>query len=551
MENNNQIEEAIYSSKKRYFSTVWIVPLTALILGLAMIINSYSNRGPTITIRFKSATGIEADKSVIKYKDIVVGKVTDIKFDKDLKSVLITAELSKEITPYLSENTKFWIVHARLSASSIEGLDTLLSGAYIAMKPKKGKIEPKIFEGLQEPPVITEDSIGKKFILEAQDRSSLQAGSPIYYKKINVGSVISYHLSKDSNKVLIDIFIKSPYDKLVKETTKFWNASGIDATISADGVRIRTESLSTILSGGIAFENFDRYRSLKSKEAKEYEHFKLYKDYREAKEIHYDNVIYFWVYFKHSIRGLKQGSSVEFRGIKIGEVIDYRLVGDINNTEFEVPILIKIEPGRFNIRDKNGSESRGKGINIDILKKLIAKGFRAQLQSGNLLTGEMFINLDFFKNVPPAELKKVNGYFVIPTVPATIEKLKNDIQTLLDRLAKIPLEEIGKNLNDSMKILKNQTLPEINRATKNAGNILESGNKTFVNLNKKTLPELEKTLNSIESMISSIKNNYTDRDSQLNIKLIRLLDEITNTSRAIKSLVNYLERHPESIIRGR
>jgi len=551
MENSNEIEEAIYSSKRRYFSTVWIVPLTALILGLAMIINSWSSKGPTITIRFKSATGIEADKSVIKYKDIVVGKVTDVKFDRDLKSVLITAELSKEMAPYLSENTKFWIVHARLSASSIEGLDTLISGAYIGMEPKRGTKEPKIFEGLQEPPVITEESIGKQFVLEAEDRGSLQAGSPIYYKKINVGSVVSYHLSKDNSKVLIDIFIKEPYDRLVKETTKFWNASGIDATISANGVRIRTESLSAILSGGIAFENFDRYKNLKSKEAKEYAHFKLYKDYREAQEIHYDNVVYFWVYFKHSIRGLKQGSSVEFRGIKIGEVVDYRLIGDINNTEFEVPILIKIEPGRFNIRDENGSESQGKAINLNILKKLISKGFRAQLQSGNLLTGEMFINLDFFKNVPPAELKKVNGYFVIPTVPATIEKLKNDIQTLLDRLAKIPLEEIGKNLNDSMKILKNQTLPEINRATKNASNILESGNETFVNLNKKTLPELEKTLNSIESMISSIKNNYTDRDSQLNIKLIRLLDEITNTSRAIKSLVNYLERHPESIIRGR
>jgi len=551
MKENSNIEEAIYSDKKRHFSTVWIVPITALILGIAMLINTWSNKGPTVTIKFKSATGIEAGKSVVKYKDIVVGHVKKVNFDKDLKSVLITAELDKEMAPYLSENTRFWIVHARLSASSVEGLDTLLSGAYIGIEPKEGNQKIKVFKGLQDPPVVTEDSVGKRFVLEAEDRGSLQAGSPIYYKKINVGSVVSYHLSKDANSVLIDIFIKSPYDKLVKETTKFWNASGIDATISADGVNIRTESLSAILSGGIAFENLDRYRGLKPKEAKEYAHFKLYKDYREAKEIHYDDVVYFWVYFKHSIRGLKQGSSVEFRGIKIGEVVDYRLIGDIENTEFEVPILIKIEPGRFNIRDKNGSESRGRGINIDILKKLIAKGFRAQLQSGNLLTGEMFINLDFFKDVPPAELKKMNGYYVIPTVPATIEKLKNDIQTLLDRLAKIPFEDIGKNLNDSMEILKTQTLPEINRATKNAGNILESGNETFINLNKKTLPELDKTLKSIETMISSIKNNYTDRNSQLNIKLIKLLDEITKTSRSIKNLVDYLERHPESVIRGR
>ena len=549
MSEKEQIKDAVYSEKKRYFSTVWIVPITALIIGLVLIGKNFIQKGPTVTISFKSATGITPEKSVIKYKDIVVGHVKDVKFDNNLDSVLITAELEKEMSPYLSEKTRFWIVHARLTANSVEGLDTLLSGAYIGIEPRRGSQKKREFKGLNEPPIITHNSIGKQFVLEANDRGSLQAGSPIYYKKINVGSVVSYHLSDDHSQVLIDVFIKSPYDKLVTNSTRFWDTSGIDATISADGVDIRTESLTSILSGGIAFDNLKRYIK-NTKPAKEYTRFRLFKDIKEAKKINYQRELYFWVYFSHSIRGLKVGSSVEFRGIKIGEVVDFHLEGDIAHSKFNIPILIKIEPGRFFVKG-NDNDDKNKGVNIAVLKQLISKGFRAQLQSGNLLTGEMFINLDFFKDVPPAKIVMKNGYYVLPTVPATIEKLKSDIQTLLDRLAKIPFENIGKNLDESMSILKNQTLPEINRATKNAGDLLGSGDVTLNTFNKQTLPKLNEALQEIEKFIKSARENYTARDSDLNRKLIMLLDEITRTSRSIKNLTDYLERHPESIIRGK
>ncbi len=549
MSEREHIKDAIYSEKKRYFSTVWIVPITALIIGLVLIGKNLSQKGPTVTISFKSATGITPEKSVVKYKDIVVGHVKDVKFDNNLDAVLITAELNKEMAPYLSEKTRFWIVHARLTANSVEGLDTLLSGAYIGIEPRRGSQKIREFKGLSEPPIITHESVGKQFVLEANDRGSLQPGSPIYYKKINVGSVVSYHLSDDRSRVLIDIFIKSPYDKLVTNSTKFWDTSGIDATIGADGVEIRTESLTAILSGGIAFGNLKRYAT-DNKLAKEYAHFRLFKNKREAQKINYHRELYFWVYFKHSIRGLKVGSSVEFRGIKIGEVVDFHLVGDIKKSQFDIPILIKIEPGRFAIkgsRDNNQTEI----INLKILRELVKKGFRAQLQSGNLLTGEMFINLDFYPDVPPAKVYKRNGYYVLPTVPATIEKLKSDIQTLLDRLAKIPFESIGRNLDESMAILKNETLPEINRATRNAGDLLGEGNTTLNILNSDTLPKLNRAVSEIDKLINSIRQNYTASDSELNRKLIMLLEEITKTSRSIKNLTDFLERHPESIIRGR
>ena len=541
-----EIKEAVYSNRKRYFSTVWIVPITALLIGLVLIVKNISERGPTIEIVFKSATGISEDKSVVKYKDIAVGKVKKVRFDEELKSVIVTVELNKEMKPYLSEKTKFWIVHARLTTNSVEGLDTLFSGAYIGMDPRKGSKSVSRFKGLENPPVVLDEVAGKRFILEANDRSSLQPGSPIYYKKINAGSVISYHLSPDAEKVLIDIFIKAPYDKLVRESTRFWNTSGIDATISADGVNIRTESLTSILSGGLAFDNLQNFK--KGELAKEYRHFILFKSEKEASKITYKRELYFWVYFKHSIRGLKQGSSVEFRGIKIGEVVDYFLVGNSESGEFELPVLIKIEPERFTIIGKKGE---GNEVNVQVFKKLIDKGFRAQLQSGNLLTGEMFINLEFFEDVPPVKVEKKNGLYVMPTVPATIETLKSDIQTLLNRLSRIPFEEIGENLRESMEIIKNKTLPGIDRAIDSGNRLLNQSSDSVTLFRKETLPGLNKILGETEKAIEEARRNYLEHNSPTNRELIKMLDDISRMSRSIKELTDYLQRHPESIIRGK
>lgn len=526
------VKQAIWSSKYNRISSVWIVPIIALLIAGVLIYQSQSEKGPIIHIFFKSAEGIQANKSLIKYKDIAVGKVIDIRFAKDLKSVEITAELKKEMKYYLSKNTRFWIVHAHLSADSIEGLDTLISGAYIEMEPQAGSEELHHFRGLENPPVIQGKINGRVFVLEADDKGSLQNGSPIYYKKLKAGKVISTHLSENKKRVLIDVFIQKPFSQLITDTTHFWNASGIDATIGPEGVEIRTASLTSILSGGISFDNFQRFG--RGHPIKDKHHFILFKNIKEAKKIQYQNELYFWVYFKESIRGLQVGSPVDFRGVKVGEVVNFFLIGDTKSAEFSIPVLIKIEPERFAI--KNIDKKRPL-INETIFKKFIKKGLRAQLQSSNLLTGTLFINLDFFPDTPTIEPYKDNGLYVFPSVPGMVTLFKNNLKILLKKFSSLPLEDMSKNINLLLEKVDNNTLPQIS----------ESVNQ----INTQLLPSFTHLIKSGDSTLEQIRKNYINTNADIHRQMIQLLNEIKATSQSIRQLTNYLNRHPESLIRGR
>ena len=519
------VEEAVWQEKRRRISTVWIVPIVALVVGAWLMYQTISEKGPTVRITFKSAEGVEADKTLIKYKDIQVGKVTDVTFGKNLQTVIVTAELKKNMEPFLSENSRFWVVKARLSLSEVHGLDTLLSGVYIVMDPQKGGKRVREFKGLDKIPVVKAEEKGSTYILKADDIGSIDVGSPIYYKKLRAGSVASYALEPDGKHVSIKVFIKKPFNKLVTDRTRFWNASGISASIGTDGVEIRTESLTSILAGGLAFEELGTLEE--GKRVEKNHQFKLYSSYKKAKKIHYKRELYFWVYFEHTIRGLSIGAPVEFRGVKIGEVVNFSLIGDADSAVFRIPILIKIEPGRFSISGKETGSSDD--VDFAILEKLVKKGFRAQLQSGNLLTGELFVDLDFYADTPEVALRKEKGYYIIPTVPATIESMKSDLKTVLDRVSSIPFEEIGKEIDMTMKDIRTTTLPKINASVESTDKLIRDTDRTM----------------------NEARRNYIDSNAQINKKLIKLLEEMTQTSRSIKNLTDYLERHPESLIKGK
>ena len=523
---SENIEEAVWQEKRKRISSVWIVPIVALIVGAWLIFESINAKGPVIQITFKSAEGVKAGKTVIKYKDIEVGKVTNVAFNQDLSSVIVTAEITKNMKPYLSEKSKFWIMKARVGLNQVEGLDTLLSGVYIVMDPEKGTDEVRKFDGLNTMPVISTDEKGTRYFLKAQDIGSIDIGSPIYYKRLNAGRVISYHLSRDGRNVDIEIFVKAPFDKLINSNTRFWNASGITANIGADGVELHTESLTAILTGGLAFDNF--MTQGRGEAVKKGHYFTLYQTRKEAKKLHYRRELYFWVYFQSSIRGLSAGAPVEFRGVKIGEVVSFSLIGNADAAKFEIPILIKIEPERFMILPHKNKSSI-QGVNEVVLQKLIKKGFRAQLKSGNLITGELYIDLDMYKDVPPATLRKKNGLYVLPAVPGTIESLKADIQTLLDRLSSIPFEEIGKEVQMSIKDIRTGTIPKLDA----------------------TIQSTDKMMQDAGATMQSLQKNYLDSNAEVNKKIIRLLEEMTRTSRSVKNLSDYLERHPDSLLKGK
>ena len=239
----------------------------------------------------------------------------------------------------------------------------------------------------------------------------------------------------------------------------------------------------------------------------------------------YGHEFFFWVYFNESIRGLSEGAPVEYHGVKIGEVVHFTLIGDLKKAEFTIPILIKIEPERFSM----GSARDDIEVDHEVFKIFLDKGLRAQLKTGNLLTGELYVDLDFYQDVPPVEPQKDNGLYVIPTVPTTIASLKSNLQTLLERISAIPFEQIGSEMHDLIVRLRTQTVPKVDGS----------------------IQSVDKLVRDTDQLMNAARKNYFDTNAELNRKLMRLLDEMGRATKSIKHLTDYLERHPESLIRGK
>jgi len=327
----NNVPEAEVRSRKRHFSIsiVWLVPLVAVLIGGWLVFTALSEKGPEITITFKSADGLEAGKTKIKYKDVQLGQVSAIKLSEDLSTVIVTAELVKEAENFISVNTRFWVIRARVGVSGVSGLGTLFSGAYITLDPGKPGNTTHHFKGLELPPLVTADLPGSLFLLKADSRGSLDIGSPVYYRKIQVGQVVEYHLAEDGHTILFKIFINAPYHAYVYQNTRFWNASGIDFKLDTQGVRIDTESLVSILIGGIAFgiPQAEAPNTPAEPEAM----FRLFRNMDEAKERTYWLKSKSILYFDESVRGLDIGAPVEFWGILMGEVIDVKLTSNASS----------------------------------------------------------------------------------------------------------------------------------------------------------------------------------------------------------------------------
>ena len=350
-----EIPQAVVHTR-RQISIVWLVPVVAILIGGWLAYKGLSEKGPTITISFESAEGLEAGKTKVKYKDVELGQVESVRFNADLSRVLVTAELVKETQPFLTENTRFWVVRPRVTGSGVSGLGTLFSGAYIGMDPGKEGEPARRFKGLEIPPIVTTGKPGRDFLLRATTLGSLDVGAPVYYRQIQVGQVISYELEEKGKSLKIKIFVDAPHHELVKKNTRFWNASGFDLKLDAGGLSLNTESLVSIMMGGVAF---DTPASLEAGgPAGDDQVFRLYETRESIFERTYTEKNYYVLHFEGSIRGLSVGAPVEIRGIKIGQVADIKPEWDPKALSPRITVLIETEPQRW--------EAMGQGVDTRV-----------------------------------------------------------------------------------------------------------------------------------------------------------------------------------------
>jgi paraquat-inducible protein B len=514
---------------------VWIVPVVALLVGGWLAFQSFMNRGPDITIEFRSAEGIEAGKTRIRHKSVDIGIVKSVKLSADGKAVIVSAEIDRATAKrFLVQDTRFWVVRPRIAGGQVSGLGTLLAGSYIGAEPGKATREREDFVGLETPPVITSGLPGRGFLLRAEDLGSLDINSPVYFRGVLAGRVVSTELPPDGREVRVGIFVDAPFDRFVNAGTRFWNASGAEFALDASGVRVQIESLLTVLLGGISFESppGDALRPPAEANAE----FALFDNRAKALMPREAVIETFVVKFTQSVRGLQVGSAVDFRGIVVGEVKRIDLEFDPKEVRFLTAVEIDVYPERLRSRYRDPSRAALPNLTPpQRIQRFVERGFRAQLKSANLLTGQLYITLDFFPKAPKATMDLAHKPPEIPSVSGGLGELQESVSNIVARLEKVPFDKLGEDARRSLAALE--------AALKRMDALMAQVSAEITPEMKATLVEARKTMEAAGSTLAS--------DSPLQGNLAEMLDEVRRAAASVRALTDYLERHPESLIRGK
>lgn len=531
------VPEAVVDEEHKGFPVVWLLPLVAVIIGGWLIYKTVSETGPSITIRFETAEGIQAEKTKIRFRDVEVGKVDSITVADDISHIVVNATLVPDSEKFLTEHTRFWVVKPRIGAAGVTGLGTLVSGAYIAMEPSREGKPVKEFTGLEKPPVVTADVEGTSYRLRAKKLGSISIGSPVYFRQFDVGEVTDYRLADDHSHVDIGFFVRAPHDQYIREGTRFWNAGGVNLTLSASGVQLEMESVVSLLTGGVAYETPPD--NIATPVAAEDTVFALYNNRTEMLETPITIAHTFVTRFSGSVRGLSVGAPVEFRGIRVGTVKSIELGTDPKHPGVTVPVvLVDLEPERLagfvDIDMGDSGDMKRKAFEqhtISIIERSVSNGLRARLQTGNLVSGQLYVDLDIFPDAEPATLLRDGEYPEIPTLPNPIEGILAGFNKVIARLEEANLEGTLTNLNELM-VSSNQLVSTLGQNAPALAAELQA-----------TIEEARATLVSLNAMAST--------DGEIGNELYNALAEITAAARSIRVMSEYLERHPEALIKGK
>lgn len=571
-------------------SLVWLVPLIAVVIGASLLVRSLLATGPRIEIEFSTAEGIEAGKTEVRYKEVVIGRVEGVALRGDRQRVIVTVQLARSAASVARQDTQFWVVRPRIGAAGVSGLGTLFSGAYIGVDAGVSDTERDSFVGLEAPPFMLRGEPGGSFVLLAEDLGSLDVGSPIYYRRARVGRVVGHTLDPQRDELTVKIFVEAPYHTLVTPHTRFWNASGVDLRLDASGLTIDTQTVSSVLAGGVSFERLPG--SSPTRSAADGSRFKLFNDRKEALAPPDGAPVPVRMVFDQSVRGLVVGASMDFLGVDVGTVRSITLQRDLRRSRFPVEVRADIYPMRLgSLREAllrsagtpspasaataasaaAGTASAaepGDQPDTEVVARLTAQGLKAQMRTGNLLTGQLYIALDFFRDDDQAAREaaaradretrpkarsaaaqrraerraklaaelaaeaQAQGVLTIPTMPGTLSELQPQVAQIVQKLSRIPFDDIGKGVQGTLA----QANAAIARLTPEA---------------QKSLSEVQATLTRAQAALDRLDRNLLDESAPVQRQAEQTLAEVQRAAQSLRVLADYLQRHPESVLRGK
>ncbi|MGV3344866.1 intermembrane transport protein PqiB [Enterobacteriaceae bacterium LUAb1] len=514
MADNNQGMAKV--DQLKHWSPVWIFPIVTVLIGIWILGWHYSHQGALVTLITTNAEGIEGGKTAIKSRSVTVGTVESAELSDDLHHVEIKARLNAGMEKLLHNDSVFWVVKPAIGREGVTGLGTLLSGAYIELQPGNKGHSPESYQLLDAPPLAPPDAKGLRIVLDSEKAGQLNPGDPVLFRGYRVGSVETSSFDPKLRAMRYQLFVSAPYDSLVTTNVRFWKESGVAVDMSTSGMRVQLGSLTTLFSGGVSFDLPQGWEM--GKQVKNHAEYHLYDDQRSIQNSLYTQHHDYLLFFSDSVRGLQTGAPVEFRGVRLGTVtaVPAKIPGTSQqlNDDYRIPVLMRIEPDRFKM-------NFGENFNFEkYLQEGKAHGLRASMKTGNLLTGLLYIDLDFYDNAQPYKgPDKLADYEIIPTVSSGLDQIQQKLMTSLDKINNLPLN------------------PLINQATATLSD------------SQRTLRELQKTLNSVNQMMASPAMKALPQDMQQTLReLNRSMKGFQPGSPAYNKLVGDMQ-HLDQILR--
>ncbi|HEY2684671.1 MAG TPA: MlaD family protein [Steroidobacteraceae bacterium] len=508
---------------------VWVVPIVAALVGASLVVQSWRSRGPRIVITFQSADGLQVGKTLVKYRSIAIGRVAALALDADAKAVEVTVDLDRSGAGAATEGTRFWVQHPRLGLEGNAQLDSLLSGSFIGVDPGNTHKAQHEFVGLEEPPALSHGPAGRLVTLHADNLGSIAPGAPVYFRQVRVGRVISTGLSEDRGGVRINAFIDAPNDGLLSPRSRFWNASGIDLSLNADGLKVKTQSLSTILAGGIAFE--DAPPETVEGGSVPAPDFTLYQDRTSAFAPAPGEARLVKMRFRHALRGLRVGAPVEMVGVDIGRVTAIDLEFSPKDESFTIVVSAALYPqlmgpayetlaaaGTANSDDRMAA----------LVGRLVNRGLRVQPRLGSLITGQLYLAMDFLPSPNRAVFDASKRPLELPTAESTTGELQVRVASIAEKLDRLPLSSIAGHLDGDLVTLQS----------------------ALTHLDRDVLPPAGETVAEARSTLSALRSSLAN-DSPFRERIDRTLEDTDATLAEIRALAGYLERHPDALLKGR
>jgi paraquat-inducible protein B len=517
--------EAIVEDRPNRIQAIWLLPIAVLVIGALAVGEAYLDQGPVITVTFETAAGLQAGKTQVKALSVEVGMVEEVKLADDLGHVVVTAQLDPGTARLLRDDTQVWVVRPRFGTGGISGLGTLLSGAYIELSPGQGSMGQRKFVGLENIPATAPGVPGVRVELSTERASSVGVGDPVLYRGFQVGRVETTELDLETSQIRIGVFVDAPHDQLVTEGSRFWNASGLTIHADASGVRLSADALSSLVAGGIAFDvpSMAEPGGPVADGAK----FRLYPDKPSSELDPYAFGKEYVVLFEQSLRGLEPGAPVEYLGIRVGTVIRIlhdEFVGRADGNQ-AVAIVMRAEPGRFGL----GDTAEGVRLLEQRLGQSVASGLRATLETGNLITGKLYIAFDQYPEAEAAEIGQFDGYPTLPSLRTGLQRIERQVTALLSKLNALPLD---------------RTVSELNVTLARAKRLLASLDDIAQGEDLRALPaRLHDSLRGLESTMASYGEG-----SEFHEQANGALAELEQTLQSLRALAQTLEERPNSLI---